>query len=54
MLNYFNNNILPVSEELQRLLDDKELREDKDRQDAEIIAEEARRAKELEEVNDCE
>jgi len=47
MLNFFNENILPLSEQLQATLDARELRDDKDRADARIEEDEAKTAKDL-------
>jgi hypothetical protein len=52
MLNFFNNNILPLSEELQEMMDSRDLRDDKDRADALIDEIEAKAIKE--EAMDCE
>jgi len=52
VLNYFNENILPLSEELQEMLDAQELLDDKMRAQAVIEADEA--AAEKEESLDCE
>lgn len=52
MLNFFNNNILPSSEELQEMLEANELRDEKDRADAVYEEDELKRIKE--EAQDCE
>ena len=43
MLNYFETNILPLSEDLQNLLDAQELRDEKDRADAQAEVDELAR-----------
>ena len=43
MKNFFETNILPLSDELQNLLDAQELRDDKDRADAQVEVDELTR-----------
>ena len=52
MKNYFETNILPLSEDLQNILDAQELRDDKDRADAQAEVDQSIALKE--EALDCE
>lgn len=51
MLNFFNENILPLSEELQEMLDLQELKDDKIRSDTQAEIDELNTKRKLEQ--DC-